>query len=323
MMKTVLTQLSRKSVRLGASYLAGVLMLVLVTASCNGGGSAQAKLPAAGETTETTFAVNTVKVSAGNLDNYLEFGGDVVASSSVDIVPDTSGKLAVLHVAVGDTVRRNQLIAEVDPSRPGMTYSLSPVRSPIAGTITSLPAAIGSMTAPSMSIGKVSNTNNLEIALSVPERFVSRIRMNQQADIRFDAYPGEAFKAKVTKISPVLDTTTRTMAVSLKLDPPDSRIRAGMFARIRLITEQRENVIVIPWSAVVARQDESYVFLAETIPGTSSSAEARRQRISVGLRVDDRVEILSGISPGDIVVVKGQSLLENGSRLNIISQEEK
>jgi RND family efflux transporter MFP subunit len=272
---------------------------------------------------ETNFAVNTLKVSAGNLDDYLEFGGDVVASSSVDIVPDTSGKLAVLHVAVGDTVRRNQLVAEVDPSRPGMTYSLSPVRAPIAGTITSLPVAIGSMTAPSLSIGKVSNTNDLEIALSVAERFVSRIRMNQRADIRFDAYPEEIFKAKVTKISPVLDTTTRTMAVTLKLDPPDSRIRAGMFARIKLITEQRENVIVIPWSAFVTRLGENYVFLAKTVPGTSSPAEARRQQVSVGLRVDNRVEIISGISPGDIVVVKGQSLLEDGSKLNIISQEEK
>ncbi|MDR2898063.1 MAG: biotin/lipoyl-binding protein, partial [Spirochaetaceae bacterium] len=137
-MKALLKHVSRKSIHTGA-VCAGLLILTLIAVSCNKSDAPAA--PAAAEEAETRFAVNTLKVSEGTLDDYLEFGGDVVASSSVDVVPDASGRLAVLHVAVGDRVNRNQIIAEIDPSRPGMTYSLAPVRAPIEGTVTSLPVA--------------------------------------------------------------------------------------------------------------------------------------------------------------------------------------
>ena len=101
---------------------------------------------------ETALAVNTYVAKAGNLDEYLEFGGDVVASSSVDVMPDTSGKISDIRVKVGDSVQRNQILARVDPSRPGMTYETSPIRAPVAGTITSLSVSVGSMVGPSMSI---------------------------------------------------------------------------------------------------------------------------------------------------------------------------
>ncbi len=276
--------------------------------------------PAAAETkqNETVFAVNTYVAQKGNLDDYLEFGGDVVAASSVDILPETSGKLSAVYVSVGSTVRKDQVIAEVDPSRPGMTYSVSPIKAPISGTITSLPVPVGSTVGPTMSVGKVSNTDKLEISMSVAERFVSRIKMGQTAYLQFDAYPGEQFTAKVTKISPVLDTTTRTMAVTLQLDPPDSRIKAGMFARIRLITDTKKDIIVIPNSAIVSRQGETYVFIADKTGG--QSAVARREKVTAGIRVDDMTEILSGIKDGESVVIKGQTLLENGSKLNIVSE---
>ena len=147
------------------------------------------------ESQETVFAVNTYVAAAENLDEYLEFGGDVVAASSVDVMPDTSGKIANIRVRVGDYVEKNQILAYVDPSRPGMTYESSPIRAPVAGTVTAFPVSVGSMVAPSVSIAKISNTKNLEINISVAERFVSRIAVGQPALLTFDSYPGEVFTA--------------------------------------------------------------------------------------------------------------------------------
>lgn len=267
------------------------------------------------ESQETVFAVNTYVAAAENLDEYLEFGGDVVAASSVDVMPDTSGKIANIRVRVGDYVEKNQILAYVDPSRPGMTYESSPIRAPVAGTITSFPVSVGSMVAPSVSIAKISNTKNLEINISVAERFVSRIAVGQPALLTFDSYPGEVFTAKVVEVNPVLDTTSRSMGVKLVLDPPDNRIKIGMYCRVKLITESKSGVVAIPREAIVNRSGQESVFVVN-----GNTVENRP--ISVGITVDNMVEVVSGLTAGNEVVVSGQTLLDSGSKVNVINRQQ-
>lgn len=267
------------------------------------------------ESQETVFAVNTYVAAAENLDEYLEFGGDVVAASSVDVMPDTSGKIANIRVRVGDYVEKNQILAYVDPSRPGMTYESSPIRAPVAGTITSFPVSVGSMVAPSVSIAKISNTKNLEINISVAERFVSRIEVGQPALLTFDSYPGEVFTAKVAEVNPVLDTTSRSMGVKLVLDPPDDRIKIGMYCRVKLITESKSGVVAIPRESIVNRSGQESVFVVN-----GNTVENRP--ISVGITVDNMVEVVSGLTAGNEVVVSGQTLLDSGSKVNVINRQQ-
>ena len=265
---------------------------------------------------ETVFAVNAFLSYKGDLNGYLEFGGDVSAVSSVDVLPDTNGKLSKIYVSVGDVVKKDQVLAEVDASRPGMTYSASPVKAPVSGTITSFATSVGNMVTASMTIGRISSTDKLEIKTSVPERFISKIKLNQKATLTFDAYPGESFYAKVTKISPVLDTSTRTMGVTLVLDPPDSKIKIGMYARIKLITDHKSNAIIIPASCLVTRSQEQCVFVVN--PDNTVSLK----KVTVGIKVDDMVEILSGLEGNEKVVTKGQTLLNNGTKVNVVSLTE-
>ena len=265
---------------------------------------------------ETVFAVNAFLSYKGDLNGYLEFGGDVSAVSSVDVLPDTNGKLSKIYVSVGDVVKKDQVLAEVDASRPGMTYSASPVKAPVSGTITSFATSVGNMVAASMTIGRISSTDKLEIKTSVPERFISKIKLNQKATLTFDAYPGETFYAKVTKISPVLDTSTRTMGVTLVLDPPDSKIKIGMYARIKLITDHKSNAIIIPASCLVTRSQEQCVFVVN--PDNTVTLK----KVTVGIKVDDMVEILHGLEGNEKVVTKGQTLLNNGTKVNVVSLTE-
>lgn len=265
---------------------------------------------------QTVFAVNAFLSYKGDLNGYLEFGGDVSAVSSVDVLPDTSGKISRIYVSVGDVVKKDQVLAEVDASRPGMTYSASPVKAPVAGTVTSFASSVGNMVAPSMAIGRISSTDKLEIKTSVPERFISKIKLHQKAILTFDAYPGETFTAKVTKISPVLDTSTRTMSVTLVLDPPDSKIKIGMYARIKLITDHKSNAIIIPSSALVTRSSEQCVFVV------NEDNTVTLKKVTVGIKVDDMVEILNGLEGNEKVVTKGQTLLNNGTKVNIVSLTE-
>lgn len=289
---------------------AAILSSALV--SCKGKSEKTAKE----EETETIYAVNADIVQAGNLDDYLEFGGDVSSVSAVDVYPDAAGKISRIRVSVGDLVKKDQIIAYVDPSRPGMNYSENPVKAPISGRVTSFPPTIGTMISQSYSIAKISDTDELQIKVNVAERFISRIRENQTAIVSFDAYPGVEFKARVFEVSPVLDTTSRTMLAKLKVEPADSRIKAGMYARVKLITDTIEGAVVIPNDAIVYRDGKPYVFTAK-----SESAESSVNMVSVkeGLSVDNKTEIQEGLKEGDVIIVKGQSLLSDGSKVKILS----
>lgn len=295
--------------------IATIALGVLVMTGCNRSAEvSSAVIPV--EEQETVYAVNTYVTGSETLDEYLEFGGDVGAVSSVDILPDTSGKLTGIRVSLGDTVVKDQLLAYVDASRPGMNYEASPVRAPVAGTITSFPVAAGSMVSPSVSIGKISSTRDLEITISVAERFVSRIKKGQKAVLMFDAYPEETFSANVTEVNPVLDSTSRSMSVKLQLDPRDDRIKIGMYSRVKLITDTKKDVVAVPRSAVVTRMDQTFVFLVDSATQTVTQVP-----VTTGISVDDKVEIVSGLAAGNEVVISGQTLLDNGSRVNVVSRQ--
>ncbi|MBQ5998827.1 MAG: efflux RND transporter periplasmic adaptor subunit [Treponema sp.] len=288
----------------------GTMILTLGLTSC-----ANKKGAEAAEKAETVFAVNVYKAVPRTLDDYLEFGGNVETASSVDIFPDVqSGKLSKINVRVGDKVKKDQVVALVDASKAGMDYQSSPIKAPVDGTITSFPYTVGTTVAASMSVGKISSTGQLEIKTNVAERFMSRVSKNQRASLTFDAYPGKTFPAKLVEIDPILDVNTRTLGIKLLQTPSDSRLRAGMYARIKLITDTKKNTIVIPTNVIVRRNEEDIVYIVDSLTNTVKASPVKR-----GIRVDDKQEVEMGITPGDLVVIKGQSLLSDGAKVNVVS----
>lgn len=275
---------------------------------------AEKKVAQDDSTEETVFAVNAYRIKSGNLDDYLMFGGNVQTSSSVDIYPSMVGKISSINVRVGQYVYKDQVIMEIDASRAGMDFKSSPVKAPVSGTITKMPYNIGTTVATSMSVGQIGNTSWLEIKSNVAERFVSRLSIGQKAELTFESFPGETFSATLTKMDPVLDSSSRTIGIKLILDKRDSRIKAGMYAKIKLVTEIKEGVIVLPSKVVVTRNGEDIVY---TINEETNTVTPRH--VTAGLRIDDKQEILSGLHDGELVVVKGQALLSENSKVKIIS----
>ena len=261
---------------------------------------------------ETLYAVSTYKTVEGNLDDYLEFGGDVASVNEVMVLPDQGGKITNILVKVGDMVRQGQTIAYVNPLRAGVVYNDSPVRAPISGRVTSLPVTVGSTVSQSSLVAKVGRTDDLEIRIAIAERFVSRISNGQKATLTFDAYPSVVFGAKVFEVSPVLDTTTRTMAVKLRLDPKDDRVKVGKSVK---------NAIILPTSAIVTRDGKDYVFVVTSQKSGKNAAVVGLRPVTKGIMVDNAVEITKGLEAGEEVVIKGQTLLNDGSKVNVVSSK--
>ena len=290
-----------------------ILIPALLLASC-------VKKPAAAQTEaeEIFYAVTAKKLSSRTLDDYLEFGGDVDSVSSVSVMPDMAGKLSSVRVSVGDTVKKDQIIAYVDASRPGYNYSESPVKAPAAGRIISLVTNIGTTVSQAMPVAKISNTEEMEIKINVPERFISRVKEGQRVELTFDAYPGDVFGARVSEVSPVLDNSSRTMLTKVRIVQRDNKIKIGMYARVKLITESRDNTIVVPSTTIVTRDGNPYVFVVND-DVAENKGTVRQQPVKLGITIDDKTEVVDGLKSGQTVVAKGQTLLSDGAKVNIVS----
>ena len=266
------------------------------------------------------FAVNTTLAVQGQILDYLALSGDIVNGTSVDTYSDAAGKITRVYVNVGDRVSRNDPIAAVDPSKPGMTYVANIVRAPIADTVTSLPAQVGMTISQAVPLARIAGGSALEIRLYVAERFISKIALRQPCQITLDAWPGEVFRGSITEISPVVDPASRTMEVKLNVENPGSKLKAGMFAKVRIITEAKSNIVKIPGSAMGQRFDESYVFTVATDPRDPAFRIAKRQVIKPGVLVDGALEVQEGLNLNQEIILKGQNHLEDGSRINVIEQ---
>jgi multidrug efflux pump subunit AcrA (membrane-fusion protein) len=303
--------------RAAAAVVAAAVVLLAGCGGPPGGGSAQGPGgPDGGReiTEETTFAVNVTRPVRGEIKDYLELNGGVEPASSVDVYPDTSGEIANLRVRVGEAVSRDEVVAEVDRSRPGQQFEPSPVRAPIAGTVTQRYVDVGTTVGPSVPVVQLSRTDELEIRTEVAERFISLVREGQDAVVFLEAYPGERFAARVTELSPVVDPATRTMGVTLRFVRRDPRIKAGMFGDIRLITEVRTGIVKVPSDAVVRRFDTPYLFVV-TDDGTVEQRE-----VELGISIGEQVEITSGVEPDERIVIQGQSLLDDGAAVRVIEE---
>jgi multidrug efflux pump subunit AcrA (membrane-fusion protein) len=281
-------------------------------------GACQAKTNAAGPPPAPVFAVSAFTVRESPLEDYLSLSGDMVASSSVDVYSDTAGTITRRYVSIGSRVTRGQSIVSVDPSQPGMQYLASVVQAPIAGVVASLPAQVGMKITQSSPVAVISGGGGVEVQLYVAERFIYRIKMGQPCQIRLDAYPDDVFRGRVSEISPVVDPSSRTMTIKVSVENAGDRLKSGMFANVKIITEQKASVIAVPESAVLERSGEHFVYTIVADPADSGAKIARRTPVTLGLAIDNNVEVTDGLKPGDEIVARGQTTLSDGSRVNVI-----
>ncbi|MDA3810415.1 MAG: efflux RND transporter periplasmic adaptor subunit [Spirochaetaceae bacterium] len=263
---------------------------------------------------EQIFAVNTTLAVEGQIVDYLYVNGDIIAKEFVDVYPDTAGKITDILVTLGTYVRKGEIMAYVDPSRPGMNFAKSPVYSPISGTITSFPGAVGSTISQQSPMARIGNLRDLQVRTFISERKISHITLGMPGELSFEAYPGETFKARITELSPVVDPSSRSMEIKLDLTNRDKRIKSGMFTKIKITTSVKNKIVKIPSDCISERFGEKFVFIIK------DDGTAEKRAIVEGISINDVSEILSGLSVNEKVVIQGQSLLDNGVKVKIIKE---
>jgi multidrug efflux pump subunit AcrA (membrane-fusion protein) len=266
------------------------------------------------------FAVNTILAAQGQIQDYIALSGDIVAGSTVDVYSDAAGRVFALSASVGDRVRRGAPIATIDPSRPGMTFRHSIATAPICGTIVAMPPQVGMTISQAVPLARIAGDGGLEIKLHIAERFISKMAMNLPCQVTLDAWPGEIFFGSISELSPTVDLASRTMEVRVNVRDTDSKLKPGMFAKVRIITERKDNIVKIPATAMINRFGEQYVYIIEQDPDDPEINIVKKRIIVPGILIDGVLEVQSGLEPDEEIVVRGQTLLDEGSRVNIIDR---
>jgi RND family efflux transporter MFP subunit len=239
----------------------------------------------------------------------VKLNGDVSSRSEVNVMPDTSGKITRMVKSLGDTVQGGEVIAYIDPSRAGQSYSENPVTSPVAGTITSLPVAVGNTVSTATVVAVIGSLDNLKITIYVAEKYSSYLRRGLPAIVSFASAPGEEFAASVSAISPVVNNKNRTIETTLLLGKRDGRIKQGMFASVYLVIREETRALVIPRTAIRNYNGNLTVYTID------ENNTARRTPIILGLSNDSDTQIISGLKEGDLVITAGS--VTDGSPVRI------
>jgi multidrug efflux pump subunit AcrA (membrane-fusion protein) len=156
----------------------------------------------------------------------------------------------------------------------------------------------------------VADIHKVKVEVGIPEDKIQDLCLGQRAEIRVDGYPEEIFQGEVKLIRPLIDSQTRTFTVKLEVPNPDSRLKPGMYARVKITLMERKDVPIISRDAILKKDGVSYVMLAQ-------ESKAREQRIKTGLAQVNQVEMLEGVSPGDLAIVSGHQGLKYGIPVKI------
>lgn len=149
----------------------------------------------------------------------------------------------------------------------------------------------------------------------VTEREYALLAVEQEASLTVDAYPDETFVAKVHRIAPVFEPGSRQARVELRVENEDRRLKPGMFVRATVDLKTIEDAMVVPYAAITTRDDQTGVF--EVSPDGSTAAW---RPVEVGIRAEDRVQLLAPSLSGRVVTL-GQQLLDDGSKIAIPPSE--
>jgi membrane fusion protein (multidrug efflux system) len=146
------------------------------------------------------------------------------------------------------------------------------------------------------------------------ERFQTKVKPGQKAQVTFDALPGRKFTAVIQAIDPLIDANGRSVGIRGCIDNRQMQLRPGMFARVNAVFGERPDALVIPEEAIVPQGGRAFV--VKIVPGTNKDElVSERITVKIGLRQPGKVEILEGLDVGDSVVVAGQQRLQKDGTL--------
>jgi multidrug efflux pump subunit AcrA (membrane-fusion protein) len=269
------------------------------------------------EKTITPVEVEVVK--KGSLTLSINLIGDIKGKEEIDIFPKASGKLLELKVKEGDRVKKDQVVALVDRDVDGVKFEQLEITSPVDGIVGMVYLDEGAEVtppSPSPSMGtqliRVINMDQVKAVVNVVEEDLGKISKGQKAKVKVDAYPDKTFSGNVSLISPVVNQLTRTASVEITLPNPQHLLKPGMFAQVEISLGQKDDLVLIPAHTILQEGERKRVFVV-------TNGKASSRNVETGISQNGWVEIKSGLSENDSLIVAGQYEVKTDEPVKVIA----
>ena len=205
-----------------------------------------------------------------------------------------------------------------------ITLTNTQIVAPVDGFIGKRYLDQGGFASTNAPVASVVDIRTVRMVANMVERDMSRVPVGTAANVEVDAYPGETFKGRVSRVAPVFDPATRTAEIEIEVQNAGYRLKPGMYSRVQLTVSTRSDAITVPRNALVDLEGKTGVFVAaaaETAEGTRGGGGGQNVMtatfvpVEVGIRDGDAIEITKGIDSGARVITTGASALKNGDRI--------
>ncbi|MGG0796612.1 efflux RND transporter periplasmic adaptor subunit [Brevibacillus laterosporus] len=185
------------------------------------------------------------------------------------------------------------------------------VKAPFSGYISSVNGAVGQVASPQSPVVTLVNTNPLVVKANLSEQDISQVKVGDEVKVNITAL-GKEMTAKVAAVSPVMDQQLKAYPIEISIPNPNNELKADMVVNMNLVGQQGkgQEKVVVPRKAVFDRDGKQYVYVVE-------GEVAKQVAVTTGEASSESIEILTGIKADQQVVVKGQTLLKDGSKVTI------
>jgi len=334
-------------------YVAILAALVAAAACGNNGAGTTGPAP---ENTVPNVEVATAQLRDVPQDNT--YAANVQAWAVNNIMPQTGGRIRKINVEVGDYVTKGQVLAEMDRLQldqlelqvknddieyarlkdllaeggvaqsdfetAELNYKLRKtnlenvrentiLRSPIDGFVSARNFDAGDMFSLSAPLFTVQQVTPVKLLVGISESEYTKVKKGDVVHVTVDAIPGREFTGKVDRLYPTMDAATHTFKVEVVVSNTDRVLRPGMYARVTVNFGTRNSVIV-PDQALVKQEGTGTRFIYVLNPDNTVSYVP----VTIGRHIGREYEITEGLEAGSQIVVKGQALIRDGVKVNVL-----
>jgi multidrug efflux pump subunit AcrA (membrane-fusion protein) len=260
---------------------------------------------------ETAVPVKLTRPESVELTDMIRASGNLVANNDVTLFSRVAGKVKANLVHLGSPVRAGQAVALVIRDEIGYEFQPYEVKSDVDGFVSKIFQNPGAAVNPAVPLMTVVDVDSVKAVASVDETRIRLVRKGQNAAVFLEAFPGEAFRAVVTNISPVSNPVNRCVDVEFHLPNASHRLKPGMYATVEL-TAGRRTAWIVPISALVEHAGEKVVFVTR-------DGRAAAVPVVTGAVRGDRIEVISGLNGSESVVSSGANRLDDGAPVQVVS----
>jgi len=273
----------------------------------------ETKIP---ETLEKKALVKIAKVKISKIEETIPLVGDIYGQREVKVYTKVSGKLTKKIKNEGELVKEDEVVALIDRNEPALNFAQAEVKSPIAGMITKYFVDLGdevfpAQPMPGQPLLTIAEIDKVKVEVYLSEKDTGKVKKEQKVRILVDAYPEKIFWGKVSEIAPQINSLTRKLKVDVEVSNEEHLLKSGMFARVEIITNEYENILVVPLKAVLDKEKEKVVFVVK-------ENKAKMVPVETGVNDEENIEIKKGLSLGEKVIVEGNYGLTEGTEIEII-----